>query len=102
MTTRLYFFLGLLTMLSLTSAPLYAIEMNQRQGLGPTEQVKVGKALVQSYRTPSLPSVSRGASEGCGNTKIGTITGTSRSSRVENIVAVRGDIITVNRNTRCH
>ncbi len=101
MTTRPAGLLAALTLVSLLTAPVCAIEMNQRQGLGPTEQTKVGKALVQSYRTPSLPSLSRGASEGCGNTKIGTITGTSRSSRVENIVAVRGDMITVNRNTRC-
>ena len=99
--------LGVVVLVGTLSAPLQALEMNQRQGLGPAEQVKVNKALARPY-VPVNPNAKGQTSalagksvRGCGNTQIGTVTGVKNTSRVESIVAVRGDIITVNRNVRC-
>jgi hypothetical protein len=102
MTSLPRLLLGVLALVGPLTVPGHAVEMNQRQGLGPAEQVKVGNVLAQSYRMSTTTQTAPGTSStGCGATKIGTITGTSSPGRTENIVAVRGDIITVNRNTRC-
>lgn len=47
--------LNVVAVLGLTTAPLHAIEMNQRQGLGPSEQAKVNNALARIYSLANNP-----------------------------------------------
>jgi hypothetical protein len=98
--------LNIVAVLGLITAPLHAIEMNQRQGLGPSEQAKVNNALARSYSLSNNPpgrvlAAPGSQPKGCGTTQIGTLTGGRNATRIENTVVARGDIITVNRNVRC-
>ena len=98
--------LNIVAVLGLATAPLHAIEMNQRQGLGPGEQAKVNNALARSYSLSTNPpgrALAAPGSQptGCGTTQIGALSGVRTPGRVENTVVARGDIITVNRNVRC-
>ena len=103
MHRNIWFFV--LTMLILIISSLsHAAEVNKRTRLGPEAQTKVNRALAKSYvadlgiKTPK--SSTDGVQNGCGNTEIGTLTN-ARGSRIENVTVVRGDVITVSRNTKC-
>lgn len=86
--------------LGLLSTPGHAFEANQRQGLGPEQQLKVGQALARSYLLPTGQAATRPTTTGTSSgTNIGTVTTPSRFGRVETNVVAR-DIITVNRPAR--
>lgn len=101
---RTIWFFTLIMVLLVTVMLSHAAEINKRPRLAPDAQVKVNRALAKSYAADSLggaPKASgEGQQDGCGNTKIGTLTET-RGTRVDNITVVRGDVITVSRNVRC-
>jgi hypothetical protein len=105
MTMRQRVILSSLALLVLVAAPLHAAEINQRQGLGPSDQAKVNNALARSYifsNNPGSALASPGTRpQACGTTQIGTTPGGTRATHVETMVVARGDIITVNRNVRC-
>ena len=78
-------------------------EANKRQRLAPSDQLKVNKAIAQSYQKgPNLADQSvrygqQRVNQSCGSQRIGTVN-TARAARIENITVVRGPVININRN----
>lgn len=97
--------LHLMVLIGVVTAPLHAAQINDRRHLPPGVQVKINNALAKSYVFTSgtgANQVPQGAMpEECGDTRIGTIAGGTRAARIENTVVARGDVITINRHTRC-
>ena len=81
-----------------------ALELNKPTALTSEAQVKVNNALAKSYASPDAQAAKKVAGDvrqdGCGNTRLGTITDT-RASRVDTTTVVRGSVTVVNRNVRC-
>ena len=80
-----------------------AYEANKRQRLAPSAQLKVNKAIAQSYQKgahladQSVRDGQKSVNQSCGSQRIGTVN-TRRAARIENITVVRSPVVNFNRN----
>jgi hypothetical protein len=85
----------MILVISMTSG-VYAVEVNQRQGLAPEQRTKVNSALAKSYMSGATA-----LGNDCGATQLGTVQPKTPTTKVENTFVARGDVIVVNRHVRC-